>query len=105
MQLYACQQSGLKTFDTTKLSIIVFENIAHIAPQNVSAILKVTWLTFQNYDKHLKNNFFIYMLLHRVINTVYLNKLYLLISPIHGVSLLEKTNHQLVHKNNKDMFS
>ena len=31
-----------------------------------------------------------------MINTVSLNILYLLISPIHSVSLLEKTNHQLV---------
>ena len=37
-----------------------------------------------------------------VINTVYLHILYLLFSPIHGVSLLEKKNHQLFHKNNKD---
>ena len=42
-----------------------------------------------------------------VINKVYLNMLCLLISQIHSVSLLEKKNHQLVHKNknNKDMFS
>ena len=39
-----------------------------------------------------------------MIKTVFLNMLYLLMSPIQSVSLLEKINRQLVHKN-KDMLS
>ncbi len=49
--------------------------------------------------KKFNSNIFQY----RVINTVYLNLIYSIF--IHSVSLLEKTNHQLDHKNNKDMFS